>query len=514
MNSEIQNVENGENIMKKATIETAVQSLIDYAVEKELITADDEIYVRNCLMDILKLDNWSNPNGGKYGSVDEILDDIVDYAAEKEIIPASNAWRDLFDTKIMGVFTAMPHEIIKKFREKYSENPKAATDWYFTYSEDTNYVRKGRIAKDIRWKYDSEYGQLDITINRSKPEKDPRDIAAARNAVKVSYPACQLCMENMGFAGTLTHPARQNLRPIPMIIHGGKWGFQYSPYGYYNEHCIVFNSEHIPMKIDADVFGKLFDIIDMLPHYFVGSNADLPIVGGSILSHEHFQGGRYTFAMENAQVEHEFSLSGFDSVKAGIVKWPMSVVRLSGKNRAELESACDKILVAWRAYSDESVGIYAFTDGVPHNTITPIARRHGDEYECDLVLRNNITSEERPLGIFHPNPSLHHIKKENIGLIEVMGLAVLPARLANEITALSAALVNKTDLSSNENLSGHAEWMTGLYKKYPDVKAEDAEKIIKLEIGAVFEQVLLDAGVYKRDEKGREAFRRFIDSVK
>lgn len=500
--------------MKKATIETAVQSLIDYAVEKELITVDDEIYVRNCLMDILKLDNWSNPKGVKYGSVDEILDDIVDYAAEKEIIPASNAWRDLFDTKIMGVFTAMPHEIIKKFREKYSENPKAATDWYFTYSEDTNYVRKGRIAKDIRWKYDSEYGQLDITINRSKPEKDPRDIAAARNAVKVSYPACQLCMENIGFAGTLTHPARQNLRPIPMIIHGGKWGFQYSPYGYYNEHCIVFNSEHIPMKIDAEVFGKLFDITDMLPHYFVGSNADLPIVGGSILSHEHFQGGRYTFAMENAPVEHEFSMSGFDSVKAGIVKWPMSVIRLSGKNRAELESACDKILVAWRAYSDESVGIYAFTDGVPHNTITPIARRHGDEYECDLVLRNNITSEERPLGIFHPNPSLHHIKKENIGLIEVMGLAVLPARLANEITALSAALVNKTDLSSNENLSGHAEWMTGLYKKYPDVKAEDAEKIIKLEIGAVFEQVLLDAGVYKRDEKGREAFIRFIDSVK
>ena len=318
----------------------------------------------------------------------------------------------------------------------------------------------------------------------------------------------------MGFAGTLTHPARQNLRPIPMIIHGGKWGFQYSPYGYYNEHCIVFNSEHIPMKIDAEVFGKLFDITDMLPHYFVGSNADLPIVGGSILSHEHFQGGRYTFAMENAPVEHEFSLSGFDSVKAGIVKWPMSVIRLSGKNRAELESACDKILVAWRTYSDESVGIYAFTDGVPHNTITPIARRHGDEYECDLVLRNNITSEERPLGIFHPNPSLHHIKKENIGLIEVMGLAVLPARLANEITALSAALVNKTDLSSDENLSGHAEWMTGLYKKYLDVKSEDAEKIIKLEIGAVFEQVLLDAGVYKRDEKGREAFRRFIDSVK
>lgn len=457
---------------------------------------------------------WEKPSVKEYGSVDEILDEIVDFAVEKEIIPQSNAWRDLFDTRIMGVFTGMPHEVNAKFKEKYAKSPKEATDWYYAYSEDTNYVRKGRIAKDIRWKYDSEYGQLDITINRSKPEKDPRDIAAARNAVKVSYPACQLCMENTGFAGTLTHPARQNLRPIPMTIHGDKWGFQYSPYGYYNEHCIVFNSEHIPMKIDAEVFGKLFDITDMLPHYFVGSNADLPIVGGSILSHEHFQGGHYTFAMENAPIEYEFAMSGFDSVKAGIVKWPMSVIRLSGKDRAELERACDKILVAWRAYSDESVGIYAFTDGVPHNTITPIARRHGAEYECDLVLRNNITSEERPLGIFHPNPSLHHIKKENIGLIEVMGLAVLPARLANEIKALGDALVNKTDLSGDEKLSGHAQWMNELYAKYPAVNADDAENIIKREIGAVFEQVLLDAGVYKRNDEGKAAFLRFIDSVK
>lgn len=500
--------------MAETTIETAVQALIDYAVAKSLITEDDEICVRNYLMDMLKLEKWEKPSVKEYGSVDEILDEIVDFAVEKEIIPQSNAWRDLFDTRIMGVFTGMPHEVNAKFREKYAKSPKEATDWYYAYSEDTNYVRKGRIAKDIRWKYDSEYGQLDITINRSKPEKDPRDIAAAKNAAKVSYPACMLCMENTGFAGTLTHPARQNLRPIPMTIHGDKWGFQYSPYGYYNEHCIVFNNEHIPMKIDAEVFGKLFDITDMLPHYFVGSNADLPIVGGSILSHEHFQGGHYTFAMENAPIEYEFAMSGFDSVKAGIVKWPMSVIRLSGKNRAELERACDKILVAWRAYSDESVGIYAFTDGVPHNTITPIARRHGDEYECDLVLRNNITSEERPLGIFHPNPSLHHIKKENIGLIEVMGLAVLPARLANEIKALGDALVNKTDLSGDEKLSGHAQWMNGLYAKYPAVNADDAENIIKREIGAVFEQVLLDAGVYKRNDEGKAAFLRFIDSVK
>ena len=495
-------------------IETAVQALIDYALKKELISDEDEICVRNSLMDLLKLDNWTFPEKKTYGSVDDILDDIVDYAVEKELIPASTAWRDLFDTRIMGIFTVMPHEVIARFNEKYSESPKAATDWYYAYSGDTNYVRKGRIAKDIRWKYDSEYGQLDITINRSKPEKDPRDIAAARNAVKVSYPACLLCMENTGFAGTLTHPARQNLRPVPIKVHGNKWGFQYSPYGYYNEHCIVFNSEHIPMKIDADVFGKLFDIIEMLPHYFVGSNADLPIVGGSILAHEHFQGGHYTFAMENAPVEYSFVPAGFLGVKAGIVKWPMSVIRLSGKDRTELEKACAEILSLWRSYSDESVGIYAFTDGVPHNTITPIARRHGDEFECDLVLRNNLTDEARPLGIFHPNPSLHHIKKENIGLIEVMGLAVLPARLADEMNELCDALVNKTDLTANEKLSGHAEWMKELYEKYNDVNPSQAEEIIKSEIGAVFEQVLLDAGVYKRDEKGKEAFRRFVSVLK
>lgn len=495
--------------MKKATIETAVQSLIDYAVEKELITADDDIYVRNCLMDILKLDNWSNPKGGKYGSVDEILDDIVDYAAEKEIIPASNAWRDLFDTKIMGVFTAMPHEIIKKFREKYSENPKAATDWYFTYSEDTNYVRKGRIAKDIRWKYDSEYGQLDITINRSKPEKDPRDIAAARNAVKVSYPACQLCMENMGFAGTLTHPARQNLRPIPMIIHGGKWGFQYSPYGYYNEHCIVFNSEHIPMKIDADVFGKLFDIIDMLPHYFVGSNADLPIVGGSILSHDHFQGGHYTFAMEKAEYESHFKLEKFPDVEAGIVHWPLSVIRLRHEDSGRLVEAGAYILQKWRGYTDEDAFIYAETDGQKHNTITPIARKRDGVYELDLALRNNITTEEHPLGVYHPHEKLHHIKKENIGLIEVMGLAVLPSRLKDELEELAECLVEGTPAAEKERIAKHSEWAEELKQNY-EFTRENAMDILKKETGKVFVQVLEDAGVYKCSKEGREAFARFI----
>ena len=492
-----------------------IKKLVEYGIQTGLTPECEKIYTTNLLLELFQEDSYEDVEIDSSSiELEAVLEGLLDEAVKRGIIEDSIGFRDLFDTKIMNCLVPRPAQVQKTFAEKYEESPEAATEYFYKLSQDSNYIRRYRVKKDMKWKVDSPYGKIDITINLSKPEKDPKAIAAARNAKNTAYPKCLLCMENEGYAGRLDHPARENHRIIPIEIAGGKWGFQYSQYGYYNEHCIVFNSEHIPMKIDAEVFGKLFDIIDMLPHYFVGSNADLPIVGGSILSHEHFQGGRYTFAMENAPVEHEFSLSGFDSVKAGIVKWPMSVIRLSGKNRAELESACDKILVAWRAYSDESVGIYAFTDGVPHNTITPIARRHGDEYECDLVLRNNITSEERPLGIFHPNPSLHHIKKENIGLIEVMGLAVLPARLANEITALSAALVNKTDLSSNENLSGHAEWMTCLYKKYPDVKAEDAEKIIKLEIGAVFEQVLLDAGVYKRDEKGREAFRRFIDSVK
>ena len=498
------------------TFDENVKRLVQYGIESGLVPEEERIYTTNQLLELFGEEEYTEPETEfKDVDLEEVLEELLDYAVEKGVLKENSVvYRDLFDTKIMNCLVPRPAQVIGTFKELYKESPVKATDYYYKLSQDTNYIRRYRIKKDIRWKVPSQYGDIDISINLSKPEKDPKAIAAAKLAKQSGYPKCLLCRQNEGYAGRVNHPARQNHRIIPITVNGTQWGFQYSPYVYYNEHCIVFNGEHIPMKIDAEVFGKLFDITDMLPHYFVGSNADLPIVGGSILSHEHFQGGRYTFAMENAPVEHEFSLSGFDSVKAGIVKWPMSVIRLSGKNRAELESACDKILVAWRTYSDESVGIYAFTDGVPHNTITPIARRHGDEYECDLVLRNNITSEERPLGIFHPNPSLHHIKKENIGLIEVMGLAVLPARLANEITALSAALVNKTDLSSDENLSGHAEWMTGLYKKYLDVKSEDAEKIIKLEIGAVFEQVLLDAGVYKRDEKGREAFRRFIDSVK
>ncbi|MBO6301858.1 MAG: UDP-glucose--hexose-1-phosphate uridylyltransferase [Ruminiclostridium sp.] len=487
-----------------------IQTLIEYGMDRGLTYRDDEIYLRNRLMQTLKVDAWSEPAviGGL--TIDELLAKIEDYACENGVIEDSGAYRDIFGTELMGILTPPPHEVNRRFYMEYGKSPNAATNWYYKFSADTNYYRAGVISRDIRWKYECEYGDLDITINRSKPEKDPRDIAAARNMPKAAYPACQLCIENTGFHGTLTHPARQNLRPVPMKIEGGDWSFQYSPYGYYNEHCIVFNNEHIPMKIDAAVFRKLFGVLDILPHYFVGSNADLPIVGGSILSHEHFQGGRYTFAMEKAPAEKTFDIPAFPAVSACTVKWPMSVIRLSSTDREQLAAACDLILRCWRGYSDSAAGIFAETGGLPHNTITPIARRHGKTFECDLVLRNNITSEDRPLGIFHPNPKLHHIKKENIGLIEVMGLAVLPARLAPELELLEKALVEKADISADEKLAGHAEWLKDVIACHPEADAGNAETILKAEIGAVFEQVLLDAGVYKRDEAGQAAFERFI----
>ena len=396
----------------------AVQKLIDYAIKNQLITSDDIYVVRNQLMEALKLSDWEENNTEYSGeSIDEILAPLIEYACENDIIQDTANSRDLFDTKLMGILTPMPREVIAEFKRRYAVSSKEATDWYFDFSKKLNYVRAGRIAKDLKWTYDCEYGTLDITINCSKPEKDPRDIAAAKTQKASAYPKCQLCPENAGFAGHATHPARQNLRPIPMTVNGEKWQLQYSPYGYYNEHCIAFNEAHVPMKIDASVFGKLFDIVDYLPHYIIGSNADLPIVGGSILSHEHFQGGNYTFAMAKAPIEYEFSMEQYPDVESGIVKWPMSVIRVSSENREELEKCCNHILETWRVHSDESVGIFAETDSVPHNTITPIARKNEELYECDLVLRNNITTEERPLGVFHPNPLLHHIKKENIGLI-------------------------------------------------------------------------------------------------
>ena len=495
-------------------IHNSIQNLIDYAIKNNLITEDDIYVVRNNFIEALNLDNWEETTSSFTNeTIDEILNPIIDYACEQGIITDTVNSRDLFDTKLMGFLTPMPREIISEFSTLYEISPKEATDWYYDYSCKLNYVRAERIKKDLRWVYSTEYGDLDITINCSKPEKDPRDIAAAKRESSTRYPKCQLCPENAGFSGTLNHPARQNLRPIPLTVANQKWQMQYSPYGYYNEHCIVFNTEHTPMKIDASVFGKLFDIIDYLPHYFIGSNADLPIVGGSILSHEHFQGGRYTFAMEKAKIETEFTIPAYQSVKAGIVKWPMSVIRLSSPSKDELSKCCNYILQKWKSYTDDSAFIFAKTDGTEHNTVTPIARKSGDNYVCDIVLRNNFTTKDRPLGLFHPNPSLHHIKKENIGLIEVMGLAVLPARLAKEIKALEKAIVEKSDLFSIPELSSHAIWINEIIQKYPDITPENAPHIIKQEIGAVFLEVLCDAGVFKRTADGKQAFMRFISSL-
>jgi len=491
-----------------------VQKLIDYALKKGLITSDDIYVVRNRLMEVLCLTDWCECEADSDGlTIDDILLPLIDYACETGVIMDTVNSRDLFDTKLMGVLTPMPREVIGEFRKQHSVSPEKATEWYFNFSQDLNYVRAGRIAKDLKWKYECEYGVLDITINCSKPEKDPRDIAAAKTQKSVSYPKCQLCAENAGFAGTSNHPARQNLVPIPVTVNNEDWFVQYSPYGYYNEHCIVFNSKHVPMAIDSEVFGKLFDIIDYMPHYFVGSNADLPIVGGSILSHEHFQGGKYTFAMETSPIETEFTISAYPNVSAGIVKWPMSVIRLSSENKDELAKCADLVLTSWRKYSDPEAYILAETDGVPHNTITPIARKNGKKYECDLVLRNNITTEERPMGLYHPNPSLHHIKKENIGLIEVMGLAVLPARLSKEIVLLENALLKGEDLRADAALAPHADWAEELLKKYPEFSEENARSILEQEIGKVFLEVLCDAGVFKRNDEGKAAFMRFIKEI-
>lgn len=491
-----------------------IQKLINYAIENHLAEKEDELVIRNRLMDALSVYEWKEePVCDKLLSIDEILQPLIDHACAQGIIEDTTASRDLFDTKLMGILTPMPREVIRDFWTAYEKSPVFATDWYYDQSRKLNYVRAGRIEKDLKWTYESSFGTLDITINRSKPEKDPRDIAKAGQSKSSAYPKCQLCAENMGFAGSVNHPARQNLRPIPLRIRGGEWYLQYSPYGYYHEHCIVFNSRHIPMAIDAAVFDKLFDFITLFPHYFVGSNADLPIVGGSILSHEHFQGGHYRFAMAKAEEESTFILPDFPAVHAARVKWPMSVIRLQSADRAQLSRACDKVLRSWRSYTDESVGIFAFTDHVPHNTITPIARMKDGVYECDLVLRNNITSEDRPLGVFHPNPSLHHIKKENIGLIEVMGLAVLPARLATELDAVKEALLRGEDLNVDPKTVNHAAWAKEWMPRYPEFNKDNAERIIQEEVGRVFEEVLCDAGVFKRDEAGDRAFARFIETL-
>ena len=491
-------------------IETCIDSLVCYAMNHGLAQPEDHICLVNRLLEALRLDDYTPSQEEMSEDLEQILAGILDYACGCGLCEDNITARDLFDTHIMGLLTPMPREVIRTFREKYAQSPEAATDWYYDLSQATDYIRRYRIARDMRWKYDSAYGELDITINLSKPEKDPKAIAAAKNAPQSAYPKCQLCAENEGYAGRMNHPARQNHRIIPITVVGEPWCLQYSPYVYYNEHCIVFNSKHIPMKIDRSAFEKLLSFTAAFPHYFVGSNADLPIVGGSILSHEHFQGGRYTFAMETAPIREEVTFAGFEDVSAGIVNWPMSVIRLRGADPVRIADLGEKILACWRGYSDESVGVVAFSDGEPHNTITPIARRRGEDFEMDLVLRCNITTEQFPLGVFHPHPDKHNIKKENIGLIEVMGLAVLPSRLKQELSELAVALVENQPLTGS--LEKHAVWAEELKARH-SFTAENALDIILQETGRVFAGVLEDAGVYKNDEQGKAAFRRFIATV-
>ena len=493
-----------------------IRQLVDYAKDHELLEEEDKIYTINRLLELFELDEdeavWKEYPKAE---LEEILAGMLDYAAQTGILKENTlTYRDLFDTKIMAVLLPRPSEVIRRFWEEYREkSPQAATDYYYRFSQNTDYIRSYRIVKDQKWVTPTEYGDIDITINLSKPEKDPRAIAAAGKAKASGYPKCLLCTENEGYAGRIDHPARQNHRIIPIEINNGRWGFQYSPYVYYNEHCIVFNREHIPMKIEHATFCKLFDFVKQFPHYILGSNADLPIVGGSILSHDHFQGGRYEFAMAKAGVEKSFQVKGFEDVEAGIVKWPMSVIRLAAVDPDRIIALADRVLDTWRDYSDESAFIYAYTDGEPHNTITPIARKRGEKFELDLVLRNNITTPEHPMGVFHPHAQLHHIKKENIGLIEVMGLAVLPARLQKEMELLAEAILKGKDLQAEEAIQKHAAWAEEFLPNYPEINEANIQDILRAEIGKVFGKVLEDAGVYKRTPEGQAAFYKFIQAL-
>ena len=493
----------------------AIRNLVQYGVNTGLLQESDRIYATNQILEVLGLDEYEEPQGAcREVSLEETLDALLDYAHETGVLKEDGVvYRDLFDTKLMNCLMPRPSEVIGNFWKLYEESPEAATNYYYKLSQDSNYIRRYRVSKDMKWKTDTKYGELDITVNLSKPEKDPKAIAAAKLAKQSGYPKCLLCKENEGYAGRVNHPARNNHRIIPITVNDSQWGFQYSPYVYYNEHCIVFNGVHTPMKIERATFVKLFDFVKLFPHYFLGSNADLPIVGGSILSHDHFQGGHYTFAMAKAPIEQKFEMEGFEDVEAGIVKWPMSVLRTRSKNPDRLIDLGEKVLRAWRSYTDEDAFIYAETDGEPHNTITPIARKNGDFYELDLVLRNNITTDEYPLGVYHPHAKLHHIKKENIGLIEVMGLAVLPSRLKQELADLAEAILSGGDIRSNPDLEKHADWVDEFLPKYEHITSENINEILQKEVGLVFEQVLEDAGVYKCTPEGREAFARFLRSV-
>ena len=503
----------------------AIVKLALYAYQTGLTQDSEYNWAVNTSLDALKLDGYTDPgpdfwsrqirglHDGERIELAPILETLLDDAYQRGALTENSVvYRDLFDTELMGRLTPRPAQVIEKFQALYREDPKKATDWYYKFSQDTNYIRRDRIAKDMQWKAPTEYGELDITINLSKPEKDPKAIAAAKNLPASAYPRCQLCAENEGYAGRVNHPARQNHRIVPITINNSPWFLQYSPYVYYNEHCICLNSQHVPMKIDRACFGKLLDFVAQFPHYFVGSNADLPIVGGSILAHDHFQGGRYEFAMAKAPVETPFTFPGFEDVEAGIVKWPMSVIRIASENPDRLVELADRILLAWRGYTDEGAFIYAETEGEPHNTITPIARKRGDKFQLDLVLRNNITTEEHPLGVYHPHAQLHHIKKENIGLIEVMGLAVLPARLKEELAAVADGLAQGADLRASELTAKHADWAESFAKDY-EITAGNALDIVRAETGKVFAQVLEHCGVYARTEEGKAQFLRFLNTI-
>lgn len=489
-----------------------IGELAEYGVKTGLIPESERNYAINLLLDIFHEDAYE-ANETKGEELEDILKGLLDIAVDKGLIEDSIVNRDLFDTRLMNAITPRPGEVIRKYQELFARSPKDATDWFYKFCGDSDYIRRYRAKKDVKWTVDTDFGVLDITINLAKPEKDPKAIAAAAKMAQSSYPKCQLCVENMGYAGRLNHPARQTLRIMPITINGSEWGFQYSPYGYYNEHCILLNGEHVPMAINEDCFKKMFDFISQYPHYMIGSNADLPIVGGSILSHDHYQGGNYEFAMAKAPIEKTFKFKGFEDVEAGIVKWPMSVIRLRCADHKRLTQLSSKILAAWRAYTDEAAFVFAETDGVPHNTITPIARKKGDSFEIDLVLRNNITTDEHPMGVYHPHKQYHHIKKENIGLIEVMGLAILPSRLVSELEAVKNAILNNDDLRASELTASHADWVEEFLPNHPEFNADNAMDIIKEETGKVFLHVLEDAGVYKCTPEGREAFMRFLESV-
>ena len=493
----------------------AIRNLVQYGVNTGLLQESDRIYATNQILEVLGLDEYEEPQGAcREVSLEETLDALLDYAHETGVLKEDGVvYRDLFDTKLMNCLMPRPSEVIGHFWKLYEESPEAATNYYYKLSQDSNYIRRYRVSKDMKWKTDTKYGELDITVNLSKPEKDPKAIAAAKLAKQSGYPKCLLCKENEGYAGRVNHPARNNHRIIPITVNDSQWGFQYSPYVYYNEHCIVFNFQHNPMKIERATFVKLFDFIKLFPHYFIGSNADLPIVGGSILSHDHYQGGHYTFAMAKAPIERHFTIKGYEDVETGIVKWPLSVIRIRHKDEKRLIDLAEHILNCWRGYTDEDAFVFAETDGEPHNTITPIARKVGDTFELDLALRNNITTDECPLGVYHPHAQYHHIKKENIGLIEVMGLAILPARLKDELEELSKCLVEGKDVRAVAELEKHADWVDEFLPRHPELNSENVMDILKEEVGKVFVGVLEDAGVYKCTEEGRSAFAKFMETL-